>query len=61
MQLYDISDDSVINILPLANEEGRHAVTRHSPGHTLPIKVVYEVQAQETVVITAYPVKKAKP
>ncbi len=61
MQPYDISQDVVIGILPLADAEGRHTVTRRSPGHKFPIKVVYKVHAQGTVVITTYPVKKAKP
>jgi hypothetical protein len=60
MQLYEISQDTVIDILPLMDVVGRHTATRHSPGHKFPIKVVYEVQSEETIVITAYPVKKAK-
>ncbi len=60
MQLYEITEDAVIGIFPPADTLGRHNTTGHSPDHKLPIKVVYEVHAQETVVITAYPLKKAK-
>ena len=60
MQLYEISQDTVIDILPLSDVVGRHTATRHLPGHKFPVKVVYEVRAEETIVITAYPVKKAK-
>ncbi len=59
MKLYDINEEAVTKLLPLADEPGRQSVTRHLPGRRLPIKVVYEVKTEETVVITAYPVKKA--
>jgi len=60
MQPYEINQDTVIDILPLMDVVGHHTATRHSPGHKFPIKVVYEVRAEGTIVITAYPVKKAK-
>lgn len=60
MMLYGIANDTVVGILPVADTLRRHAITRQIPGHKYPVKVVYEVKNESTVVITAYPLRKAK-
>ncbi|MDP6631692.1 MAG: DUF4258 domain-containing protein [Kiritimatiellia bacterium] len=60
MRLYKISQDDVAGMLPSTDTLGRQAITRRLTEHKYPIKVVYEVQNESTVVITAYPVKKGK-
>lgn len=60
MRLYRISQDAVADMLPSTDTPGRHAITRRLADHKYPIKVVYDVQKESTVVITAYPVKKGK-
>ena len=39
-------------------EVGRHAVIQNMEGNDYPVKIIYEVKTDETVLKTAYPLKR---
>jgi len=61
MRLYDIPESAIINILQAGSfSGGKQEILNNVPGFNFPIKVVFDVQADAIVVITAYPLKRGR-
>ena len=58
IQLYRLSEKDIIEIIMNDEEVGRHAVIQNMEGIDYPVKIIYEVKTDETVLITAYPLKR---
>ena len=58
MKLYGIPEDIVSNLVVEPQTIGQHEVIERVDGFSHPIKVVYIAELEETIVITAYPLKQ---
>lgn len=60
MKLYNITESVIQYIVQEATTEGKQERIKKITDFKLPIKVVFDRQPQETVIITAYLLKKEK-
>ncbi len=61
MRLYDIPESAITNILRTGSfSGGKQEMLNNVPSFNFPIKVVFDVQINSIVVITAYPLKRGR-
>jgi len=61
IKLYDIPKSSIEDIINETNlPYGKQTITSKIKGFVLPIKIVFDIDADGATIITAYPLKRGK-